>query len=333
MSSESTETEGTETESRAMRKTMSSTVKENTGKAPRATRVLLVIYSALAFLTADVLWPPGGGSVVLQLGAVILALVAVANLVITPLYGRFRERLRTPIMLLHGVVGIAAVLVVFSLPPLAIIPVLLLAILSTAILCLVTGQASPQLKKLLVTTHVVFSVGWIGISAVMFSFALIALNSTNIETIRTLYHGMSILDTTVIGCAMIGAIFTGTLLSSATKWGYFKYWWVVAKIVLTALVLAAAFGALHGLILDALATARQPIAAGQAPQRGSSATLVMAGFALTSLSLIAAEVIAEFKPWGKTKHGQRDAERKAAARSAQRRSARESSRARTASSV
>lgn len=318
--------ESTETESRA--------VKEGTRKAPRATLVLHVIYSGLAFLASDLLWASGGGGpAILQIGAVILALVAIANLVIAPLLGRFGQRLRTTIMALHGIVGTIAVLVVFSLPPLAIIPVLLLAILSTAILCLVTGQASPKLKKLLVTTHVIFSVGWIGISAVMLSFALIALNSTTIETIRTLYHAMSILDTKVIGCAMLGAIFTGTLLSSATKWGYFKYWWVVAKIVLTTLVLVAAFGFLHGLILDALATARQPIAAGQAPQRGPSATLVMAGFGFTSLSLMAAAVISEYKPWGKTKHGRRDAERRAAARSALRRSARESGRARTASSV
>ncbi len=105
---------------------------------------------------------------------------------------------------------------------------------------------------------------------------------------------MSVLDMTVIGCGMIGAILTGTLLSSATKWGYFKRWWVVAKIVITALVLIAALGALHGLILDALATARQPIAPSQVPKRGASASQVMAGFGFTTLSLIAAAVISEY---------------------------------------
>ncbi|RYZ56518.1 MAG: hypothetical protein EOP49_00005 [Sphingobacteriales bacterium] len=87
-----------------------------------------------------------------------------------------------------------------------------------------------------------------------------------------------------------------------TKWGLFKYYWIVVKLVLTA--------AMTGLLLLHLGPIGQ--LAGMAPNASKSSVEVESTFnliqkaALALLALLATTTISIYKPWGRIGGGNMD---------------------------
>ena len=79
-------------------------------------------------------------------------------------------------------------------------------------------RLSAPLYKLLLTMHITFSVGWLGIVAAKLVLAL-AATTAEPGVAGAMYVSMDVVNR-VFPPAAIGTFVTGVLLALGTKWGY-----------------------------------------------------------------------------------------------------------------
>lgn len=152
-----------------------------------------------------------------------------------------------------------------------------------------------RLTKFFFTTHISFSIGWLGAVAVFLALAITALTTNDAELARSGYLAMEISTWYVIVPFSIASVATGLIQALGTKWGLFRYYWITVKLFITA--------AMTVLLLLHL----QPIAslAGAEGQASNQETKTLidistkAGAAL--ITLIGIVTISVYKPWGKIK--------------------------------
>ncbi len=156
--------------------------------------------------------------------------------------------------------------------------------------------------RFLLATHVIVSVGWLGVSVAKLVLGLVAATAYEPDA---LYASMRVVDA-VFPPAAVGAAVTGVLLSLGTKWGVLRHYWVVAKLGLTVGVVATGVLLMERLIQQSIA-----VTPGQATEAGTIPGMEPAQVSLVSLSVAhvlmlgAATVISVYKPWGKTRFGRR----------------------------
>lgn len=189
-------------------------------------------------------------------------------------------------------------------------------------------RVSLQQYRVLLSAHILVSVGWLGVVAA--KLALLFAAATGAPAVGSaLYAAIAVIDG-VFPPAAIATLVTGVLLGLGTRWGVFDYTWVVTKLVLTVAVPVTAVRFGEGLLQRATL---EVTAEGAAAPRGlvglaggSADAFVLgldtAGGALTVLGvahllmLVAATIISVYKPWGKTWIGRRKAARQVPAREA-----------------
>ncbi len=163
----------------------------------------------------------------------------------------------------------------------------------------------PALRKLVLTVHVTATVGWIGSVVAYVAIVLALLASRDVTTVRAAYFAMNVLAWYVIVPLSGGSLLTGVVQSVGTTWGLIRHWWVIYKLVLTVL---ATFVLLEytqslGQLSDLAAGAS--LSAADLDQLRSPIHLVHAGGGL--VVLLAAQVLAIYKPRGTTRFGRRAA--------------------------
>jgi hypothetical protein len=89
------------------------------------------------------------------------------------------------------------------------------------------------LRKIALTTHVGVSVGLLGAIASFLALAIAGLTQTNGEIGRAAYPAMALTAQFVIVPLALAALFGGILQALGTRWGLFRHYWVLAKLVLT----------------------------------------------------------------------------------------------------
>lgn len=96
----------------------------------------------------------------------------------------------------------------------------------------------------------------------------------------------------------VGALVSGVVQSLGTKWGLFKHYWVLAKLVLTVFATAALFLHQFTAVAEAarLASVETPSFPTLALQQLGTQLRADAGLAL--LVLLTVTVISVYKPWG-----------------------------------
>ncbi len=116
---------------------------------------------------------------------------------------------------------------------------------------------SPPIRKLAVTAHVVFAVGWLGAVAAFLALAIAGLISQEAQTVRAVYIAMALIARYVIVPLSFAPLITGPILSLGTPWGLFRHYWILAKLLIT--VLSTIVLQVHmrpiGLLVSAAATA------------------------------------------------------------------------------
>ena len=170
-------------------------------------------------------------------------------------------------------------------------------------------RVSPSLYRLLLTAHIIASVGWLGVVFAKVVLGLAAMTTRAPGVSDALYVSMNVLNGAFPPLA-ISTIVSGVLLSLGTKWGLLQHYWVATKLVLTVGVIATAVQ-----LADRLA--RQSIAASSAPAvdvvtilgSASAPTLLLTLSVAHLLMLGAATVISVYKPWGKTWFARRNTAR------------------------
>lgn len=158
----------------------------------------------------------------------------------------------------------------------------------------------PHLRRLLLTLHVGLSVASIGAVAAFLALTSAALFDAEGFAVRGAYPGAAIVAWWVILPLVVAALVTGTIQALATQWGLFRHYWVLAKLVLTALTLAVLL-----LQLGGIETARNASSIGEPPPLGNlpMSLILHASGGLAVLSIVTALSI--FKPRGLTRHGWR----------------------------
>jgi hypothetical protein len=91
------------------------------------------------------------------------------------------------------------------------------------------------LRKFTLTTHVTSSVGWVGALAVFFAHALVSSISQNEQIVRAAYLAMGLTAWFVILPLSLASLTTGIIQALGTAWGLFRHYWVLFKMLLTAL--------------------------------------------------------------------------------------------------
>jgi hypothetical protein len=84
-------------------------------------------------------------------------------------------------------------------------------------------------RTLLVWLHVVTSVGWLSQVVALLALLLYGMKTSDLNAFRM----ARVLDHDVLAIMANVSAFTGMMLSATTPWGYFRYWWVLTKFVIT----------------------------------------------------------------------------------------------------
>lgn len=160
---------------------------------------------------------------------------------------------------------------------------------------------TPRISKLVFTSHIIFSVSWLGAVTVFLALAITGLATRNMQLAHSTYIAMEVSTLFVIVPFCLASFFTGLLQALGTKWGLFKYYWIVVKLFLTLAMTALLL--LHLQPISYLAG----VAAESSVSNTSQAVLVIdlikkAGAAI--LVLLAVTTISVYKPWGKIQLGQ-----------------------------
>lgn len=139
-------------------------------------------------------------------------------------------------------------------------------------------------RHALVTTHIVMSVGLLGDSA---GYLAVAIRTSTIDDPALVHDAVKTLNmfSLVFGIPLsFGALLTGLALGLGTRWGVFKYPWVVAKLALIVSVLLVG-----GLVI---APASTQMLDGDADTTGR--LIAAASYDVTALTL--ATALGVFKP-------------------------------------
>ncbi|WP_163506284.1 hypothetical protein [Fodinicola acaciae] len=82
-------------------------------------------------------------------------------------------------------------------------------------------------RNLLVWLHIVASVGWMSQALVLLTLMVFAMSNRVWHDAAV--HFARLLDKQLLAVLANASAFTGFMLSALTMWGYFRYWWVLAK--------------------------------------------------------------------------------------------------------
>ena len=162
---------------------------------------------------------------------------------------------------------------------------------------------SPDMRKLALTAHVTASVGWLGAVTGFLALAVAGLTSQDAQIVRAAYLAMDLTGWFVIVPLSFASLLTGLIQALGTKWGLFRHYWVLAKLLINVfanivlLMYMPTLSYLAGQASEAkfpgadLGGLRDP-----SPVLHSTAALLL---------LLVATVLGVYKPRGMTKYGWR----------------------------
>ena len=158
---------------------------------------------------------------------------------------------------------------------------------------------SPRLAKLTLTAHVTSSVGWLGAVATSLALAIVGVTSQDAQVVRAVYLAMERVGWLVLVPLSFASLATGLVQSLGTKWGLFRHYWVIVKLMINIIANVVLLMYMQTLAYFAdRAASESAIAALQDPS-----PVVHSGGAI--VLLLMATVLSIYKPRGLTRYGQR----------------------------
>jgi hypothetical protein len=156
-----------------------------------------------------------------------------------------------------------------------------------------------RVRKFALATHLTLSVGWIGAVVAYVALGIAASRSRDAQTVRGAWIAMELTGWYVIVPLALGSLLTGLVMAFGTKWGLFRYYWVLIAFMLTAFATLVLL--LHMPTVSSLALVAR---------RADGAELKTLGGDLFHSSLglvvlIAIQVLNIYKPPGMTRYGWR----------------------------
>lgn len=161
---------------------------------------------------------------------------------------------------------------------------------------------SPGLRKIALSAHITFSVGWFGAVVPYLALTIAGLTSHDVQVVRAAYVSMELIGWFVIVPFSIAALLTGLVQSLGTQWGLLRHWWIVVKFVLTILSIAILLRHMQG--ASHMSRMAMDVTLSTAAFRAQQIQHLVhpAGGLLVLLTVMALSVL---KPWGRTPYGRK----------------------------
>jgi hypothetical protein len=163
-------------------------------------------------------------------------------------------------------------------------------------------QLSPGPRKLALTAHVLSSIGWVGAVAAFLALAVRGRSSDDLAEARAVYVAMDVIVRAVIVPLALMSILTGVIQGLGTRWGLFRHYWVVIKLVITLIATLVLFSELAP-IQDVADLARTGTLTADSMRTERTSLVVHAAGGL--LALLIPTVLSIYKPRGLTRWGRR----------------------------
>lgn len=155
----------------------------------------------------------------------------------------------------------------------------------------------PRLRKAVLTTHVVTSVGWLGAVLAYLALDVTAVISSDVDRVRSAFVAMELTVLYAIVPLALATVVIGLVNALGTSWGLFRHYWVLAKLLLTTVATIV-------LLLETKTIRSLAEAAGSgADPLGLPGTLPHSIGGLVVLLLVT--VLSIYKPKGLTRYGWR----------------------------
>jgi hypothetical protein len=158
----------------------------------------------------------------------------------------------------------------------------------------------PRVQKLALLAHSTFSVGWFGAVVPYLALAIAALTSHDEQMVRAACRSMEFIGWFVIVPFSLAALLSGLVQSLGSRWGLFRHWWILSKLVLTIFAVVVLLGHIRD-VSRMSRVAREAIvsSADLRPELIHSAGGLFVLLVVMTLSV--------FKPWGMTPYERRRA--------------------------
>src|SRR5436190_22601582 len=162
---------------------------------------------------------------------------------------------------------------------------------------------TPNIRKFVLTSHITFSVGWIGAVGGFVALAIAGLVSRDAQMVRASYLAMELITWFVIVPLALAALLTGVVSSLGTKWGLLRHYWVTLKLLITIGCIAILL--VHTQPLGVLAGAVENVAVLGADLRAPRIMMVVASSAAVPVLLLLT-ALSVYKLRGMTPYGARE---------------------------
>ena len=166
----------------------------------------------------------------------------------------------------------------------------------------------PGLRKLVLSVHLSFSVGWIGTVVAYLALGLAAASSSDAATIRGAWLAMELIGWYVIVPLAVASLLTGLVMALGTTWGLFRHYWVSISFYLT--LLATVVLILHMPTVTSTAEIARTADIQVLQSLGGDLYHPAIGLVI----LLAVQVLNLYKPKGLTRYGLRRQQRERAAK-------------------
>ena len=164
----------------------------------------------------------------------------------------------------------------------------------------------PVLRKFVLALHLTVSVGWVGAVAAYVPFDVATVTSRDAQTLRAAYLAMELIARSVIVPLALASLLTGLVVSLGTKWGLFRYYWVLISLVLTTLATAVLLAETRTITFLAEMAADPAMSGDRLRALPSTLGHSLGGTAV----LLVVLVLNVYKPQGMTRYGWRKEEQR-----------------------
>ena len=160
----------------------------------------------------------------------------------------------------------------------------------------------PWLRKLSLSLHITASVGWTGAVAAFLALAIVGLNGQDALLVSGVYVAMDVIAAYVIVPLSIASLATGVIHALGTSWGLFRHYWVLAKLLITAVSTVLLLTHMQG--ISFVAAVAGQMALGSGDLRELRVQLAVDAAAAIG-ALLVTTLLSVYKPRGLTPRGWR----------------------------
>lgn len=162
---------------------------------------------------------------------------------------------------------------------------------------------SPSLRKLVLTIHVITTMGWLGSAAAYIPIAAYVLNNQDADMVRSAIQIMSLVANFIVVPVAFASLLTGVALSLGTRWGLFRHYWIFFKLLFTVIAVFMLVAYIVELNHAASIASKSILSSTDLSILKDSIHIVHPSGGL--LIVLVATVLSVYKPKGMTRYGWR----------------------------